>query len=158
MIDFEQEIETRLALFQHLTGKGNIKDGNRTLYEIVRLMLGMITNQNGAGSINQFRPGMVSQLQPVVAPDASPSREVPLGCYQIQVASPPSPPEPFETPEIVAIIEEEALTYSKHDAPTRDPILAPYGYTRAGHVRLVPLSAPYGFTESGLPRKTPIKK
>lgn len=45
MIDFEREIEVRLAQFQLLNGKGNVKDCNNTLYEIIRLMLGMIQNQ-----------------------------------------------------------------------------------------------------------------
>jgi hypothetical protein len=45
MIDFEQEIEKRLIRFQWLNGKGNVKDCNHTLYEVVRLMLTMITQQ-----------------------------------------------------------------------------------------------------------------
>jgi len=45
MIDFEQEIEVRLAQFDYLNGKGNVKDCNKTLYEILRLMLGMMTQQ-----------------------------------------------------------------------------------------------------------------
>jgi hypothetical protein len=45
MIDFGQEIEVRLRHFQWLNGKGNVKDCNNTLCEIIRLMIGMI-NQN----------------------------------------------------------------------------------------------------------------
>jgi hypothetical protein len=143
MIDFEQEIETRLALFQQLTGKGNIKDGNRTLYEIVRLMLGMI-NQNGAGM------AFMQQLQPAVAPDASPSREAPPG-YSIQVAS---LPVASETPETVAITED-ALEHPASAPLASDPVDAPYGYTRHGHPRLTPMPAPLGYTEAGNIRRGP---
>jgi len=42
MIDFEREIEIRLSQFQLLNGKGNVKDCNNILYEIIHLMLEMI--------------------------------------------------------------------------------------------------------------------
>lgn len=48
MIDFEQEIENRLRQFQLLNGKGNIKDCNHTLYEIIRLMMGAIARNTHA--------------------------------------------------------------------------------------------------------------
>jgi hypothetical protein len=116
MIDFEREIEIRLDQFQHLTGKGNVKDSNRTLYEIVRLMLGMINHRNEAVSevveIASEKPQAV--LEPIIV--NSPTKTVETAV------------DLSETVDEVTITEALAL-------PIKPARHAPYGYTAAGNVR-----------------------
>jgi len=116
MIDFEREIEIRLDQFQHLTGKGNVKDSNRTLYEIVRLMLGMINHRNEAAAevveINSEKPQAVLDPLMVVTPTKPMETALQLS----------------ETVNEVTITE--ALTL-----PIKPARHAPYGYTAAGNVR-----------------------
>ena len=163
MIDFEQEIETRLATFQHLNGKGNVKDCNRQLYEIVRLMLGMINQHN-------MMVPFTAQFTRAAALDAAPSREAPNG-YQIHVPASTPLPEPFiamsdyeddsadvvvDDDEVVSITAE-SLALSAIPEPINPPIVAaPYGYTKAGHARLSPPT--HGLTANGNVRRNRKRK
>jgi hypothetical protein len=103
MIDFEQEIEERLRHFQWLNGKGNVKDCNHTLYEIIRLMLGMISQNS---------------QQPTVEPE---SVTADVAVFAVQNSGAPT----SEQTEIT----NETLLYPT----TVKTINAPFGLTKFGN-------------------------
>jgi hypothetical protein len=112
MIDFEDEIEVRLREFQYLTGKGNVKDAHKTLYEILRLMLGMMAS-------------------PSIPPGA-------LGAPHID----PDPVETIETPEVVVTEptvsgEHRAISSAELSAPKVPLKHAPHGLTKFGNPRRI---------------------
>ena len=74
MSDFDQEIENRLRHFQWLNGKGNVKDCNHTLYEIMRLMLGMLAQNKSASTA----PRADAADEPVITLDTAESLSEPV--------------------------------------------------------------------------------
>jgi hypothetical protein len=115
MIDFDDEIEAHLRHFQYLTGKGNVKDAHKTLYEILRLMLGMMSSASippGGLGAPHFHP------DPVETPSVS---DPTIGDEH----RPPCSSEPSPT---------TATTTTIARVPLKN---APYGLTKFGNPRRI---------------------
>lgn len=129
MIDFEQEIEQRLREFMLLTGKGNVKDSNRSLYEIIRLMLGMIARNHRRGASGEDRI------------DTAPA--LPSDLINQRPSGPPIEGEHIAISS-ASLMHPDAASYSPGLVEARPGEAASTA---------VKLNAPYGLTKFGNPRR-----
>jgi hypothetical protein len=120
MIDFEQEIENRLRHFQWLTGKGNVKDGNHTLYEVIRLMLGMIAHNK-------------SKIDALGKPPIGDNFELFLKNMHENNPPPNDPEIQNDDAEPITITESSAETESESEPSQPTVTDAPLGLTKYGN-------------------------
>lgn len=173
MHDFEDDIENKLALFQSLIGRGNVKDSGQVMAEIIQTMMDMIKHERHA---RRQPVAEVATMCPVTGACAC----NPADCaWMRKMAEPVPTPEPQEddddstieppdlsllqaymglpdgiAPELAVVPADDALDAedASNEAEGEETVTA----VETSETKKV--YAPHGLTKWGNPRRIRTKK